>query len=427
MGKKGFDLAALARESMSGLVSNLDTIETVEEIPCERIDANTANFYAMSDLEELAASIVLTGLLHPIIVKAGEDGRYTILDGERRFRALGILGRDTVPAIVRKPVNAILEELMLIEANRTQRKLSDADLSRQAERYTELLRQLRDSGVEIPGRLRDRVAEAMQVSAAKLGRLQAIRENASPAVLTAFDAGEINESVAYELQRLEPELQDEIIYAEVGGHEIKSELTAEKVGRIAAGLQQKKANRCDTAAAKSVTYSAEAYLQQRAAEDDDFFELLTEEADVFLRALSAVNSRAEGIETLKREFRTSGYFSSELESDRSARGLTLSSPDRKIKRISRTWTEVYDMLCTIALNRAVTSPAPVSNSDTAPTGPEWHRMSEKCMPPRGSSVICWGDGGLYKPVPSMIEEEFKYMPERCRWWAIIVPPKEERT
>ena len=210
MAKKGFDLGALAREAMGGdlAVSELDTVRSV---PASAIGTNGANFYEMQDLEELAASIELVGLLHPVIVKPAGEG-YVLIDGERRFRAMtGVLGREEIPCIVRRPVSDVIEELMLIEANRTQRRLSAADISRQAERYTELLAGLRDAGVRIPGRLQDRVAEALQVSASKLKRLHAIRANLEPGLLEMFDEGDLNESVAYNLSQLTPAEQLRVI------------------------------------------------------------------------------------------------------------------------------------------------------------------------------------------------------------------------
>lgn len=52
-------------------------------------------------LRELAESIKLYGVLNPLIVKPGrEPGRYQLVAGERRLRACGIAGVDTVPVIV---------------------------------------------------------------------------------------------------------------------------------------------------------------------------------------------------------------------------------------------------------------------------------------------------------------------------------------
>jgi ParB family chromosome partitioning protein len=52
-------------------------------------------------LQELADSIKLYGILSPILVRVGKlPGRYTIVSGERRYRASQIAGLATIPAIV---------------------------------------------------------------------------------------------------------------------------------------------------------------------------------------------------------------------------------------------------------------------------------------------------------------------------------------
>lgn len=206
---KGFDLAALAREQMGAGMTQ--SVETVREIAVADIDANDGNFYSMSDIEALAANIELLGLIHPVAVRPGEDGRWTLIDGERRFRAVQSLGRETIRAVVHRPVSSVFEELMLISANMQQRKLSAADLSKQAERYTECLAELKRSGVNIPGRLRSAVAEALDVSESKLARLAAIRSKLIPEALAKFDAGAINESVAYSISRIPAEYQPVIL------------------------------------------------------------------------------------------------------------------------------------------------------------------------------------------------------------------------
>jgi ParB family chromosome partitioning protein len=64
-------------------------------------------------LRELADSIERHGLIQPIVVLAtGEDG-YTIVAGERRFRAMRRLGRETVSALVL--ADGRTDELALIE------------------------------------------------------------------------------------------------------------------------------------------------------------------------------------------------------------------------------------------------------------------------------------------------------------------------
>lgn len=65
-------------------------------------------------LEELAQSIRSHGIMQPIIVSKS-DGRYTIIAGERRFRAAKLAGLKNVPVIVREFEDRDKLELALIE------------------------------------------------------------------------------------------------------------------------------------------------------------------------------------------------------------------------------------------------------------------------------------------------------------------------
>jgi len=58
------------------------------------------------NLEALAASIELVGLLHPI----GISTDHTLIFGERRLRAFELLGRDTIPARIINVPNLTLAE-----------------------------------------------------------------------------------------------------------------------------------------------------------------------------------------------------------------------------------------------------------------------------------------------------------------------------
>lgn len=52
-------------------------------------------------LEELAASIKIHGIIHPIIVRAIGNGQYELIAGERRWRASQLAQKSTIDAIVR--------------------------------------------------------------------------------------------------------------------------------------------------------------------------------------------------------------------------------------------------------------------------------------------------------------------------------------
>lgn len=65
-------------------------------------------------LEELAQSIQEYGLIQPIVVTE-KDGYYSIIAGERRWRASKIAGLTEIPAIIREDNEKINSEIALIE------------------------------------------------------------------------------------------------------------------------------------------------------------------------------------------------------------------------------------------------------------------------------------------------------------------------
>jgi ParB family transcriptional regulator, chromosome partitioning protein len=67
-----------------------------------------------AQLAELAASITEHGLIQPLIVTE-QDGRYTLIAGERRWRACQLAGLESVPAIVKEATPQAMLEMALIE------------------------------------------------------------------------------------------------------------------------------------------------------------------------------------------------------------------------------------------------------------------------------------------------------------------------
>lgn len=66
-------------------------------------------------LAELATSIKEFGVLQPLVVTKNDQGTYTIIAGERRWRASKIAGLEKVPSIVRTATELEKLELGLIE------------------------------------------------------------------------------------------------------------------------------------------------------------------------------------------------------------------------------------------------------------------------------------------------------------------------
>lgn len=214
---KKFNLAALVPEMEA--VSNSDS-PRITMIPITELRPNGGNFYDTTNFEDLADSIELNGLLEPLCVfRRGQGtGSYVIFSGHRRFKALRLLYEKSgfakwteVPCIVfPDPHDANRETVMLIHANSTGRILSNWEKAQQARRLKEALVAMREGGAELPGRIRDLVAEEMQMSASKLARLEAIGNNLTEVRFAkAWREGRLNESVAYELSKLPKERQKE--------------------------------------------------------------------------------------------------------------------------------------------------------------------------------------------------------------------------
>lgn len=215
---KKFNLAALVPEMEA--VSNSDT-PRITMIPITELRPNGGNFYDTSNFEDLADSIELNGLLEPLCVfRRGQGaGSYVIFSGHRRFKALRMLYEKSgfekwteVPCIVYPdPHDANRETVMLIHANSTGRILSNWEKAQQARRLKEALVAMREGGAELPGRIRDLVAEEMQISASKLARLEAIGNRLTyRSWFNLWKAGKLNESVAYRLSMLEWEEQEHV-------------------------------------------------------------------------------------------------------------------------------------------------------------------------------------------------------------------------
>lgn len=204
--KKGFDLgAALAAVSNSGTQADRAQIVRYD---IDAIYPDPGNFYSMSGIEELMASIELVGLQQPLLVRQHPEkpAAVMIVSGHRRREAIKRLvdeGREdlrTVPCLLEAPAaSAELQELKLIYANSDTRHLSSAEISAQAARVEELLYKLKEQGYEFPGRMRDHVAEACKVSQTKLARLKVIRDHLIKPWASRWKKNDLSEATAYRL------------------------------------------------------------------------------------------------------------------------------------------------------------------------------------------------------------------------------------
>ncbi len=105
--------------------------------------------FERTQLEDLAASIRVHGIMQPLVVTQTAPGKYELIAGERRFRASELAGLDEVPVILRKASTQDKLELALIE--NIQRH--DLNVIEEARGYAQL--------IEDFGLLQDEVASRM--------------------------------------------------------------------------------------------------------------------------------------------------------------------------------------------------------------------------------------------------------------------------
>lgn len=186
-------------------------------IDVENIEPNKANFYEISEVEALAEDIERQGLMTALVVAEQDGGKYQLISGHRRLAAIKQLIGDgrrrntKVPCFIKGAKPKTETELDLIMLNATQRKYTDADTMREYEELTRIFKELEAAGKPIKGRIRDKIAEALNVSAAQVGKLDNIKHNAVPAVEQAVKSGDMSISTANEVAKLTPEKQEEII------------------------------------------------------------------------------------------------------------------------------------------------------------------------------------------------------------------------
>lgn len=235
------DISSILGEQLRD-VPNLGTEGELRELPVEDVHPNPGNFYPPIDanaMEDLQESIQANGVLEPLLVVRDGDG-YRLISGHNRLQAvrhLHLYGPDaqrwaTVPCRILPPMDKLREQTAIIEANR-QRKKTPQVLQQEAEELTRLYTERKKAGEELPGRVRDRVAEALQISAARASRLAAIKTGLKiPGFQRMWRDGDINESVAYEISKLDLDQQYRLLDYHIDGGRLLNLSTLRRFGAI---------------------------------------------------------------------------------------------------------------------------------------------------------------------------------------------------
>ncbi|MDN5926789.1 MAG: ParB/RepB/Spo0J family partition protein [Hyphomicrobiales bacterium] len=115
----GRGLAALIGDMDQPVAAAAAPVAADRGLPIELISPNPRNprrRFADGDLADLSQSIREHGVVQPVVVRrAGGDGRYEIIAGERRWRAAQLAGMTEIPAIIRDVSDREALELAIVE------------------------------------------------------------------------------------------------------------------------------------------------------------------------------------------------------------------------------------------------------------------------------------------------------------------------
>lgn len=168
------------------------------ELPIEVIvpsDNQPRHKFDQESLRELADSMLVHGILQPLLVRPIGDGRYAIIAGERRFRAAQIAGLRSVPVQVRTATDRATLELALIE-NVQREDITPVEAARAYRRLIDEFGLTQDQVATRVGKARATVANSV-----RLLKLPA-------EILSGLEAGSISEGHARALLQVEdPALQ----------------------------------------------------------------------------------------------------------------------------------------------------------------------------------------------------------------------------
>lgn len=193
--------------------------DSIRMIELEKIKPSMDNFYSLSDIEILADDIERQGLKHNIVVVEDSENRgtYFIKSGHRRFTAIQRLVSENrynskyIPCFVDGIKSRSETVLDLIMLNATTRVMTDSELFKQYENLKETLENLKHEGIKIKGRLREKVAEMLNVSPAQVGKIENIKHNAVPEIIEAVESGDMTIATADSIAKLPEQEQEEII------------------------------------------------------------------------------------------------------------------------------------------------------------------------------------------------------------------------
>lgn len=190
-----------------------------------KIYENEGNFYPQEDIEQKAGEILAIGLLENLVVKyepLEAAGEYKLISGERRWRALHLLVErgykefEFVTCNIIAPTTSQEEKVALIIANSHRSKDIETMIHEEQE-LKATLEDMKANGIELKGynlqsgRLRDVIADLLNISKTKVAQIEAVSNNLIPEFMEELNKNRLTFSAAYELSGMSSDEQREAL------------------------------------------------------------------------------------------------------------------------------------------------------------------------------------------------------------------------
>lgn len=198
------------------------TLPRIVDIPIEMIDDFPDHPFKVrmdEDMQQLVESIKERGLIHPVILRKKEDGRYEIVSGHRRKKACEIAGLTMIKAEVREMTRdeAII---MMVESNLQRSVILPSEKAFSYKMRLEAMKRQGQRadltsapvGPKSNGRSNDELAKQVGDSHTQIQRYIRLTE-LQPEILGLVDEGKIGLRPAVELSYLSRHEQDMLVEA----------------------------------------------------------------------------------------------------------------------------------------------------------------------------------------------------------------------
>lgn len=174
----------------------------IKKINIDKLDIDQKDFYHIDEkeVENIMNTIQLVGMQQNLVVVEQDNGRYKIITGKKRYIAIKRLVaagyteyRDVVCKVTQ--ADSIIDELVLIFTNSTQRDRSDYERMKEVKRIKELLTELQKTQ-KIEGRKAEIIAKLLGTSKSDVGRLENIDNHLIPEFKEEFKEEKLPTSTA---------------------------------------------------------------------------------------------------------------------------------------------------------------------------------------------------------------------------------------